>query len=398
MWRESTLAVSQSKPPWQIAGMTDSPSGVGEEIRVEYVPRPGLGKLAIVNFLLNLITLTIYRFWAKTNVRRHIWSCVYINGQPLEYTGRGMELFKGALIVFGIFVLPFVLLIAFISIYLGPDSPALVGVQVLIYLVVFVLWGAALYRARRYQLSRTLWRGIRGTLVGSSITYSLTYFGAVIARSMSLGWTTPVLNTVLQEQIIGDMRFGDMAFKFKGRAGPLYPTYALCWFLTIAAVILFSAIFGAEMATLFGPEATKIFDEIFKPDSVPTTAQMWTAGTIAMVLFITFIAMFLVIPMLWAIYSAKELATFANYTSAGNAKFKLNATAGSLISLVIINLLILIFTLGIGRPFIQQRLIRYMCDRISVVGTIDVDHITQSMASMDKTGEGLADAFDISVI
>ena len=378
--------------------MTDSQVSADEEIRVEYVPRPGLGKLSIVNFFLNLITLTLYRFWAKTNVRRHIWSCVYINGQPLEYTGRGIELFKGALIVLGVFLLPFVLLIAFISIYLGPEHPALFAVQALLYLTVFVLWGAALYRARRYQLSRTLWRGIRGTLVGSSITYTLTYFGSMMAKSMSLGWTTPVLDTVLQEQIIGDMRFGDMAFKFKGRAGPLYPTYALCWFLTIAAVVVFCIIFGAEIAALVGPEVTKIFNEIFKPDAAPTTDQIWTVGRVAMVLFLTFIALFLVIPMLWAIYSAKELATFASYTSAGNATFKLNATTTSLISLVIGNLGILIFTLGIARPFVQQRLIRYICDRISVIGTIDVDHVRQSMAYVDKTGEGLADAFDISVI
>jgi uncharacterized membrane protein YjgN (DUF898 family) len=220
----------------------------------------------------------------------------------------------------------------------------------------------------------------------------------MMAKSMSLGWTTPVLNTVLQEQIIGDMRFGDMAFKFRGRAGPLYPTYALCWFLTIAAVVLFCVIFGAEIAGLVGPEVTKVFNEIFKPDATPTTAQIWTVGRVAMVLFLTFIAMFLVIPMLWAIYSAKELATFASYTSAGNATFKLNATAASLISLVVVNLAMLIFTLGIARPFVQQRLVRYLCDRISVIGTIDVDHITQSMAYVDKTGEGLADAFDISVI
>jgi uncharacterized membrane protein YjgN (DUF898 family) len=108
--------------------------------------------------------------------------------------------------------------------------------------------------------------------------------------------------------------------------------------------------------------------------------------------------MFLVIPMLWAIYSAKELLTFATYTRAGNATFKLNATAGSLISLVIVNLLILIFTLGIGRPFMQQRLIRYMCDRLEVIGTIDVDRILQSRAALDQTGEGLADAFDLGVV
>jgi uncharacterized membrane protein YjgN (DUF898 family) len=378
--------------------MSDSLKIDGEQIRLEYVPRAGLGRLAIANFLLNVITLSIYRFWAKTNVRKHIWSCVHINGQPLEYTGRGIEIFRGALIVFGIFVLPFVLLVTLINIAFGPEHPALFAVYTLLYLAIFVLWGAALYRARRYQLSRTLWRGIRGTLVGSSMVYSLTYFGAILARGMSLGWTTPVLNTVLQEQIIGDMRFGDLAFKFKGRAGPLYPTYALCWFLSLVAVIAFAVVFGAEMMALFGPEVQKIFDEIAKPDAQPTPEQMWTAGTVIGVLVVSFLAIFVVIPMLWAIYSAKELATFASYTRAGDATFKLNATAGSLISLIIINLLILVFTLGIGRPFIQQRLIRYMCDRMEVIGTIDVARIAQSQAALDRSGEGLADAFDLGVV
>ena len=378
--------------------MSDSLRSTGEPIRIEYVPRPGLGRIAVINFLLNLITLTIYRFWAKTNVRRHVWSCVHINGQPLEYTGRGIEIFKGALIVFGLFVLPFVLAIAFISIAWGPEHPALIGVQVLFFLMIYVLWGAAIYRARRYQLSRTLWRGIRGTLVGSSMIYSLTYFGSLMVRGMSLGWTTPVLNTVLQEQIIGDMRFGDLAFKFKGRAGPLYPTYALCWFLSLVAIVVFIFLFGAEVAALFGPEVQKVFDEIGKPDSQPTPEQMWTAGTVVSVLAVSFIVMFLAIPMLWAFYSAKELATFARYTSAGNATFRLNATASSLIWLVVVNLLILIFTLGIGRPFMQQRLIRYMCDRMEVIGNIDVGRIAQSQAAIDRTGEGLADAFDLGVI
>ncbi len=378
--------------------MADSLQNAGEPIRVEYVPRPGLGRLALVNFLLNLVTLTIYRFWAKTNVRRHIWSCVHINGQPLEYTGFGLELFKGALIVFGLFVLPFVLVIAFVSIAYGPEHPALIAVYLLLYLLIFVLWGAALYRARRYQLSRTLWRGIRGTLVGSSMIYSLTYFGSLMARGMSLGWSTPVLNTVLQEQIIGDMRFGDLGFKFKGRAGPLYPTYALCWFLSIVAAVICIFLFGAEVVALFGPEVQKVFDEIGKPEAEPTPEQIWTAGTVIAILTVSFLAMFLIIPMLWAIYSAKELSTFAKYTRAGNATFRLNATAGSLISLVVVNLLILIFTLGIGRPFIQQRLIRYMCDRLEVIGMIDVVRIAQSQATLDRTGEGLADAFDLGAI
>ena len=382
----------------RLATMTDSLPNIGEPIRIDYVPRQGLGRLAIVNFLLNLVTLTIYRFWAKTNVRRHIWSCIYINGQPLEYTGRGIELFLGALIVFGVFVLPFVVTIAIISVALGPEHPALFAVYGLFYLAILVLWGAAVYLARRYQLSRTLWRGIRGTLAGSSMIYSLTYFGSFIVKGMSLGWATPVMNTVLQEQIIGDMRFGSLAFKFKGRAGPLYPTYAVCWFLSLITVVAFAVLIGVEMAALIGPEFEKVFGELNKPDTQPTPEQMWTVGTVIAVLTASYLAIFLVLPMLWAVYSAKELVTFASYTRADNATFKLNATAGSLISLVIVNMLILFFTLGIGLPFIQQRLVRYMCDRMEVAGNIDVDRIVQSQAALGRTGEGLAAAFDLGVV
>jgi hypothetical protein len=53
--------------------------------------KPGLGRIALVNAALFAPTLTVYRFWAKADVRRHIWSCVHINGEPLEYTGRGID-------------------------------------------------------------------------------------------------------------------------------------------------------------------------------------------------------------------------------------------------------------------------------------------------------------------
>jgi uncharacterized membrane protein YjgN (DUF898 family) len=378
--------------------MNDSQIGSGETLKIEYIPKSGLGTLSVVNFLLGIVTLTIYRFWGKTNVRRHIWSCVHINGQPLEYTGTGRELCLGFLVVFAIFILPYVIIALALNLMLGPEHPAVFGLQMLFFLMVYCLWGAALYRARRYQLSRTLWRGIRGTLAGSSLVYSLLYFGGSIARSMSLGWATPVINTSLQERLIGDMRFGDLGFKFRGRAGPLYPTYALCWFLSLIAFAAFVAVFSTEIYALVGDDAQKVIDKIFKPDSQPTPSELWTIGKVAAVLGLTLLAVFVVIPMLWAIYTARELATFAGYTTAGNARFEMNATAWSLITLAIGNLLLVIFTLGIARPFAQQRLIRYLCERITVNGIVDVDRIAQSMATMDKTGEGLADALDVSPI
>lgn len=359
-----------------------------ERLTFTYVPRKGLLKLTIVNFLLSVITFSIYRFWAKTNVRRHIWSCIHINGEPLEYTGKGKELFMGALFVFLVLILPLVLIVAMISLIYGPKSPLLLIPQMIIIFAVYLFWGFALYKARKYQLSRTQWRGIRGTLAGSAMTYSLLYFGSLMAKGMSLGWATPVMNTVLQEQITNDMRFGDAAFKFKGRAGPLYPTYAICWVLSLITFIVIISLIAASSSS--GTFLQDLFSNSSSPESVDQTL-----GYIAIGFGIFIVLTALIIPMLWAIYIAKELRTFANYTRFDGAAFKLDATAGSIIWLAVVNLLILIFSLGIAWPYINQRTVKFVVDRLSLDGFIDVDRIRQSQVPLDKRGEGLADAFDV---
>jgi uncharacterized membrane protein YjgN (DUF898 family) len=359
-----------------------------ERLQFTYVKRPGLLKLTIVNLLLNIITLGFYRFWAKTSVRKHIWSSVHINNEPMEYTGTGMELFKGFLMVFFCLILPYIVALAVVNFVQGPNSPIAVILQSAFFLAVYVLLGFAIYKARKYQLSRTNWRGIRGTLVGNAMTYSLLYFGSLLAKSMSMGWATPVMNTVLAEQITNDMRFGDAAFKFKGRAGALYPTYALCWGLTLAAIILVIVLLVAS--TTMSTELKAIFNADGPPDSFGQIA-----GYIAIAAIILFFVFMLIIPMLWAIYTAKEMRTFATYTRFDGVPFTLNATWGSVIRLTIINLLLILFTLGTAWPFVQQRIVKFIVDRLKLDGLIDVDRIRQSAAAMPTRGEGLADAFDI---
>ena len=87
------------------------------------------------------------------------------------------------------------------------------------------------------------------------------------------------------------------------------------------------------------------------------------------------------------------MRTFAKYTRFDGVQFHLNATAGSIVWLTIINLLLLLFTLGIALPFILQRNIRFVIDRLTLEGAIDIDRIVQSMAASPYTWHG--DAFDI---
>ncbi|MBL8907712.1 MAG: DUF898 family protein [Rhizobiales bacterium] len=374
----------------------------GSQLRFDYIPRPGLLAITLTNLFFNLVTLTLYRFWAKTNVRRHIWSCVHINGEALEYTGRGKELFIGALIVFGVLLLPIVLLLMALQIWLGPEHPAVFIVQFGFFFIIFGLWGMAVYRARRYQLSRTLWRGIRGALVGSAWSYTGLHAGATLLAPMTLGWSTPAMNFNLQERMIGDMRFGSMPFQFSGTAGPLYGRYAIAWCL---AVVIFLSVLitgGALIYAAFGNEFWAILSGLATTDSPARSNayedQVQSFLLIVFGMFGVVLLAWLAQSLIWPIYLAREMAVFASYTTFDRAHFRLDATAGSLFLLTLGNVLLWIFTIGIASPFIQQRTIKYMCDRLTVVGEVDLAAILQSPAPVPRSGEGLADAFDVGGI
>src|SRR6266481_2480537 len=51
---------------------------------------------------LELVTFGFYRFWVTTDIRRHLWSHTEIDGDALEYTGRGKELLFGFLIALAV--------------------------------------------------------------------------------------------------------------------------------------------------------------------------------------------------------------------------------------------------------------------------------------------------------
>ncbi len=366
------------------------PSGTssgGSNITVTYETKPGLGWLSIKNALLNIITLTFYRFWAKTAIRKHVWSCIRINGEPLEYTGTGMELFLGAIIIFSVILLPFILVVQGLQIAGYPIAAVIA--QMVFGLMFLLLIGMAIYRARRYRLSRTLWRGVRGTLVGSSLKYSLVYFGTYLLSMVTLGWSNPAMNLELQERITKDMRFGETPFGFRGTAGPLYGSYALAWFATLIAMVGLFAAIGFGFSDYFVELAGKMKDIEKDPESFLT---------LILVIYGTMFVLAIIFGVIWSFYTAYEMARFASYTYFDNAKFNFNATGASLIGLWFGNMLIIILTLGIAAPFTVQRTIKYFVDRLDVEGWVDIGKIEQSQARMDTRGEGLLDAFDIDGI
>lgn len=372
----------------------NSPPGA-EPVRIEYVTHQGLGGIAISNFFLNLITLSFYRFWAKTRVRRHIWSSVQVNGEPVEYTGTGKELFFGFIVIMAVVFLPLALIAVGLAAYFGPESGPVVAFQLVVALALVTLYGFAIYRARRYRLSRTVWRGIRGALPGSALSYSGKYFGSLLLAPMTLGWSTPAMNLILAEHITNDMRFGNVPFSFSGRSGPLYARYALCWFSTALAYV---AVIGLAI-WLFASGALEGLNSIFDAldSNNPASSDGGGANALAIIagLVVAYLLYVALRSTIWSFYTARELNLFAQYTRFSGAGFEFYATAWSLITLWLGNMALIIFTLGIAQPFVEQRVMRYFVERLSVNGAIDFAAIQQSKAELDRRGEGLIDALDL---
>jgi uncharacterized membrane protein YjgN (DUF898 family) len=346
-------------------------------------PPGGFAGLSLLNGVLRILTLGIYHFWGKTEVRQRIWSAVRINGEPLEYRGTGGELFRGFLIVFFLILLPLGLASFASALLLKPATHA--AFNSVFWALLLLLSGIGIHRARRYRLSRTRWRGIRGGLSGGSTGFAWTYLWTMALVPLTLGWILPWRTVKLQRALMAETRFGDKPFTFTGTSGPLYKRFLVLWLGTIVLVIGASAAVGAVLAFSIAQPAVS--------GGAPNLAAL-TADRIAAMVAVGLGAL-LAFAMLHAWYNAGVLNYFASQTKLQDAAFSLNATAPSLVWLTASNYLIRIFSLGFLSAVTEARSMRYIVDRLSCEGAIAWNDIRQNPDALLTRGEGLAEAFNV---
>lgn len=335
--------------------------------------------LSVKNALLNIVTLTLYRFWAKTQVRRRIWSGVYLNDEPFEYTGRGMELFVGFLLALVVVVLPF-LVIVFSAQFLPPAVAVLIIFP--FYLLLFFLMGFGRFTAFRYLASRTTWRGVRFELTGSPWRYAWSYFGYMLLTVITLGWFAPAAERRLAAPLWHGLRFGDRVFRFdidQARKVGLYGPFTLMWVGGMVVYFVFIGVIVSQVGALMpdGPGA-------------PTLAWFgFIYGSLAVML--------LVMSVLAAPYQAAVLRTLAAGVSLEAARFSFRVGWLEMAGLILGNLLLSTFTLGFLIPVVEARTAKFLISRLRSEGQADLAAARQVKAG-PRTGEGLADAFGMATV
>ncbi|MDA5093222.1 DUF898 family protein [Aliiroseovarius sp. KMU-50] len=190
---------------------------------VHYAGRAGpLFFLALKTGFFTLLTLGMYRFWARTRLRRYFWSAIRPGGIPMEYVGDPIEKLLGFLVA----VVIMAFYIGVVNLILMYFSFAFFQGNELAYVLSFVglipLYFYAAYRARRYILARTRWRGIRFGMEQGAWGYalrSMAHWGLAI---VTLGLTFPLTRLWLEKFLTNRSYFGDQQIKQGGEHFLLY--------------------------------------------------------------------------------------------------------------------------------------------------------------------------------
>ncbi len=186
-------------------------------------------KLVTRGAWLELITLGFYRFWLATDMRRHLWSHTAVDGDHAEYTGTPKELLIGFLVALAILV-PIYLAYFFLGLE-AERLQAFASLPLFAFLYLFTQF--ALYRARRYRLARTVWRGVRFWMNGSGWSYAWRAALWGIWVFASLGLALPWRAAALERFKMKHTHYGNLQGSFEGKAGDFFKKawwlWLLCW-------------------------------------------------------------------------------------------------------------------------------------------------------------------------
>ncbi len=343
-------------------------------------------RIHLKNYFLTIITLGIYRFWAKTNMRRYLWSHVEFQGSRFEYTGTAKELFLGFLFIFFVVLLPLSfapdIYYQFFPETTVAEAGIIGGLQVLIFLL---LIPAALFRARRYRLTRTRWRAISGGQSGSALKFSaLTWLYSYLLTPLSLFLCSPLASRNLTQYKLDHTWLGSLQPEFNAPVGPIFKKFLVALILSIlilAVSISFAIWIFSTLSSTLG-----------------TTKPAEMLASISIFWFLLFYIPILLNVAVSSWYRAIETMYFLECTSIGNLRFASSKRALLFAWVSIKSMIITILTFGLGTPWVYKMYLHFFENNFISIGELDIETMTQHSLEKPSVGEGLADALDVGAI
>ena len=327
-------------------------------------------RIWIVNLCLTIVTLGIYSAWAKVRRLQYFYRHTSVAGASLDYHGNPIAILKGrivALILFGGYSIA------------GQFSP-MIALAVFALIMAVMPW--LVVRSLRFRLHNTSYRGLRFSFRGKTGDGYVNFLLLPLASYLSLGFLWPLAHQQITRYTRDNSRYGDQPFKFSAKAGKFYKPYMVLF----GIFLLFIAIVGVIAAIIYSSGLARHLDS--------------ENSAAAMMAIFGVIGVFYLLLFLFATpYITSRLQNLIwNNTTLGTLGFESALRARDLFWILLSNVLLIIVTLGLFKPFADIRMMRYKIERMALLANDDLDtFIADREAEVSAIGEESADIFDMDI-
>jgi uncharacterized membrane protein YjgN (DUF898 family) len=196
-------------------------------------PERDYWRIVVRGGVLLMVTLGLYRFWLATDIRRFLWANTEIDGNSLEYSGTALELLQGFLFAIAL-ILPIYIVFTITVLDLGAFGSFLSTSAVLL-LAFMSQYG--IYLARRYRLTRTVFRGLRFHQTGNAVHYSICAVWWWGWTALTLGFAYPFTRAALERFKMRNTWYGDLQGRFEGAGWRLFIRGFLMWLVVLVPML-----------------------------------------------------------------------------------------------------------------------------------------------------------------
>ena len=311
-------------------------------------------KIWIVNIFLTLITLGIYSAWATVRNNRYFYGNTFVDGTSFSYLAKPLQILKGriiAVIVFALFVGlagAFPIAGAILYLVLGFAAPYIYNQSL-----------AFKMRNTSYKNIQFRFNGDYGEAFGVLVIWP--FLGLI-----SLGLFYPFVLLKMHQYRMNQTAYGTTQFVFSAQSKSYYKIFGIG--VGILLGILVFAMLVLNGLGLMSPNGAAVL-----------------AGFVAYIFVVTYFTVAFT-NLVFISTSLKEHGFNATLTLRGYVK------------VVLINMLLIVITLGLYLPAAKVRIMKYItsCIELHERGSLD-DFIAAEKESVSALGEQLGDVFDFSV-
>jgi len=361
-------------------------------------------RLWIVNLLLTLVTLSLYRPFAKVRRLQYFYSNTLVGGHALGFHGNPWAMLRGHL-----------LLLVFGGAYVlaGQASPLAGAVAGL---ALAGLWPALWQLGLRFRLANTSWRGLRLQFMGSAGGAYRALAPAMVLAGLVLA------GTAAQTGVSADRPASDGQQLAAGLSGlaMLVGSLGLPWLLARLRRYQHGSYQFADQRTQLDVPTSRFYG-VFMRASLMGVVPVALVGVVAAIwlpahlaeraargagghvpwLAIASLAMLYLLAVLWtqAYLGARLQDLVWGHTRAPRLRFRSALSATRLGLLMAKNLLLSVLTLGLYQPFaaVAMARLRMQALHLEVVGDVGRWSSPLHSGGTEATGDAAGDLLDIDL-